>query len=213
MTIINWYTSLFLKGKLWDISENQKKYLERISASVTRLIDIVNDMLNIWKLEAKKMDFKYESFDINELVKEVSSEFKEICLTKDISIQAKWKSLTVNCDKDKIRQVLNNLIWNSYKFTNNWGKINIKLEKNWDMFKISVIDNWIWIKKEDIDKLFKKFSQIDSHLQRKWEWTGLWLVICKLIVEQMNGKMWAESEEGKWSVFSFSLPIVIKRNL
>jgi len=209
MTVINWYSNMLMDWRMWDINENQKKYLERISKNTTWLINIVNDMLDIGKLEWEKMEFSYEEFDFKEFSDEIIWWFQDIVKNKNIELTGITKNLVINSDKNKLKQVLTNFIWNAYKFTPNDWKIELILEeiKQKNKIKVSIKDNWIWIKKEDQKKLFKKFSQIDWPLQRKEEWTWLWLVVCKMIIENMWWTVWIESSEGNWSIFYFYLPI------
>ncbi len=207
MTVINGYCTLLIDEKIWDINEVQKKYLDRIRNNTTELISIVNQMLDLWKLEAKKMKYFYEEINIKEFIEQIVSWFEDLLKQKNIKITLLSENKVIKTDKWKMKQVIINFISNSYKFTPNDGIITIIAKVENKMLKISVIDNWIWVKKEDQSKLFKKFSQIDSPLQREEKWTGLWLVVCKYIVEDMWWKIWMESEYQNWSTFYFHLPI------
>lgn len=207
MTVIKWYSALLLEERFWKINEDQRKYLDTIKNNSSNLIHIVNDMLDIWKLEADKMEINYEEFNLKEFIDEMTNYFTPMFTNKKIKLN--WSSVAsiINTDKGKLNQVLTNLVWNAFKFTpENW-KVEIKVEKEWEKMKFSVKDSGIWIKKDDISKLFIKFSQIDSHLQREVSWTWLWLVICKLIVEKLWWTIWVESVEGKGSTFFFYLPV------
>ena len=209
LTVINWYTSLLLKEQFWNENENHRKYLNRIQLNVWHLIHMVNDMLDISRLESKKIKFHYEVFDIGETLMNISQDFLELCENKEISIRTDIENLKVLWDKERIKQVVSNLVENAYKFTQEWWniKIKLKIDKNNNIFTVYVEDNWIWIVESDLEKLFKKFSQIDSCLQRKNEWTWLSLVISKMIIEQMGGDIWAKSRYWEWSIFWFNLPI------
>jgi signal transduction histidine kinase len=113
----------------------------------------------------------------------------------------------VCADKAKIRQVLINLLSNSAKFTPDGGRLRVEAVREDSWCRVSVIDNGIGIKKEDQEMLFKPFSQLDSPLPRETGGTGLGLAIARRIVEKHGGRIWVESEDGKGSRFSFTLPL------
>ncbi len=207
MTVIRWYVSLFIKGKLWDITDNQKEYLEKIFMNTVRLIDMVNDMLDINKLEAWKMEFSYDIVNITKLVENCVDDMKWLFEQKGISLEIDlFSDLISVSDEWKIKQVLMNLLSNAYKFTNEGWKVKVGLNKDDNFIKFFVKDNWVWIAKRNMNKLFKKFSQIGSYLN-KWEkWTWLWLSLCKQIVEEMGGSIFVDSVINEWSIFSFILP-------
>lgn len=209
MTVIKWYVALFLKWILWDINDKQKLYLEKILNNTKNLIEIVNDMLDFNKLEAGKMQFYYEEFNVKELIEKNISEMLDLLSNKKIKIDSLLDDIFIIWDKKKISQILINFISNAYKFTpDNW-EIFVKLEKSKDerYFIISVKDSWIWIKKEDIWKLFKKFSQVWNHLNKTEKWSGLWLSICKRISEAMWWSVFVESVFWEWSTFWTKIPI------
>lgn len=207
MTIIKGYNSLLLKWTFWELNDKQKEYIEKIQVNTNHLLNMVNDMLDTSKLEAGKMDIFYEKVFINDVILETISEFNNLFKGKNISVSAKLDKLEVETDKNRIKQVLINLMSNAYKFSNEWGNIEVELCSDNNNFRICVKDNGIWIKQENISKLFKKFSQIESHLNKTEKGTWLWLSICKNIIDLMNWNIWVESEYEKWSNFWFSLPI------
>lgn len=207
MTVIKWYASLLLEQKLWELNDNQKTYLGKIKDNSSNLIYIVNDMLDIWKLEADRMEINYWEFNLKEFINDLVYSFNPITKEKGLSIAGFADDITFVSDKSKLNQIFTNLIWNALKFTAVWGSIELISKVESDKIKFCVIDSGIWIKKEDLDKLFKKFSQIDSHLQRQVNGTWLWLVICKLIIEKLGWTISVESEIGKWSNFFFYLPL------
>lgn len=163
-------------------------------------------MLNISRLESNKLELKCEEFDISEVIIDIVWSFQILWKNKWIEVLCDTFSLNIVSDKEKLRQVFVNLIWNSLKFTEKWS-IKIILEKKEENFKVSIIDTWIGISKDNLSKLFTKFSQIDSALQRKVDWTWLWLAFSKLLIEKMWWEIWVESELWKWSIFWFSLPL------
>jgi signal transduction histidine kinase len=209
MTVIKEYVNLFLKGKFGPINETQKKYWERVLSNTNSLIELVNDTLDINKIESWKMDYEFKSTNIRELIVKTIEEFTNLLSEKNIIINYTLWDITAMVDEEKLKQVLINLISNAYKFTNFDWKIIIKLEEMSDKrnFQVSIEDTWIGIRRKDINKLFKKFSQIWSHLNKTEKGTGLWLFICKNIIEWMGGEIFIKSSYWKGTTFSFILPI------
>lgn len=207
MTVIKWYTQLFLDSKIWDINQEQKKYLERIKWNSEQLISMVNDMLDIEKLNSWKMTFDYVPVNISYIIEECIEEMTPMCEEKNITLKySKKKVPTISSDGKKIKQVLVNLIRNAYKFTPEWWSISLKTIKHKWSIKVEVIDTGIGIKKEDFSKVFQKFWQVDSQLQKQHKWTWLWLNICQMIVENLGWKIGFNSIHKSWSTFYFELP-------
>ena len=214
MTVINGYVSILIQKKIWNINEKQNQYLNRIQKNIKYLISMVNDMLDIAKHESWKMKFNFENFDLYNIIKEELVWLAEIYKNKNISTKIIGKNIEIISDKEKVKQALINIISNAYKFTEKWWKIDIYIKKDTEeRIKICVKDNWVWIKKEDIDKLFKKFSQVTNYLQKKEDWTWLGLAISKTIIEKLWGTIWIESDFWKWSNFYFYLPIEKNKNI
>lgn len=213
MTIIKTYTSLLIEKAFWNLNEKQIWFLEKVYKNTWSLIDLVNDILDISKLESWKTDFNYEKLKIlkftNEQVKDFEILYKK--QKKKIILKNNLKEeIFIKTDKKRLERVFTNLLSNALKFTEKWKwKVVVKLsmENNEKYIKVSVIDNWIWISKEKQKMIFEKFSQVDWHLQRSHEWTWLWLSIVRSIIRIMWWKIQVESVLWKWSNFSFTLPI------
>ncbi len=206
MTVIRWYVSLFVKWKLWNITEKQQEYLEKILENTVWLIDMVNDVLDINKLEAGKMVFSYDLKNVKDIVAWCVNDMKWLINQKKINITTELEDIISVCDENKIKQVVVNFLSNAYKFTKGGGNISVGLKLEGDFMKISVKDSWVWIEKADIWKLFQKFSQVWSYLNKTEKWTWLGLSICKQIVEEMWWKISVESDIWIGSTFSFALP-------
>lgn len=176
-----------------------------------RLTKLINELLDVAKMEAGKIDWKEEPLTVQELIDRAMSattalfEQKELEAIKDI--QPDLPGLIG--DKDRLIQVMINLISNSIKFTKK-GSVTCKANLIGDEIKVSIIDTGIGISPEDQPKVFEKFKQVGDTLTDKPQGTGLGLPICKQIVEHHGGKIWVESEIGKGSTFSFTLPLKIK---
>lgn len=209
LTVIRGYISLFLKWKLWFLEKSQEWYLQKIYNNVENLIQMVNDMLDLSKLEANKMQFCYEKIDITQVIEEEIDDMKELFNKKSIKVQSVLGSVLAISDRSKIQQVLRNLLSNAYKFTHEKWSVFVELKEipKTKHFTFSVKDSWIWIEKENLWKLFKKFSQVWFHLHKTEKWTGLWLAICKEIVNGMKGDIVVESVYGEYTLFSVTLPL------
>ncbi len=209
MTVIKGYIGLIINKKLGDINERQEGYLQKILDNTENLIEMVNDMLDLNKMEAWKMNFSYENVDVKAVIEKNIKDMEELFKKKRLSITTELEEICGISDKAKIRQLLINFLSNAYKFTSDEGIIEVKLEKleGQNFFKISVSDSWVGIEKEDLWKLFKKFSQVWSHLNKTEKGTGLWLSICKRITEWMWWNIWVESEYGDGTTFFAVLPL------
>jgi len=190
--------------------EDQKEYLDGIKQSSDSLLVIINDILDISKIEAGKVELEYEPFSVNELVNNVhtimqfKAEEKGLELKKEIPTE----ELNVNGDATRLRQILINLIGNAIKFTEK-GLITTTIKSDKVDGKLNlhftVSDTGIGIDEDHADKIFKSFEQAYSDTSRKFGGTGLGLSISKKLVELYNGKIWVESEKGKGSMFHFTI--------
>ncbi|MFH4963488.1 ATP-binding protein [Gaetbulibacter sp. M235] len=202
------YILTLLDGAM-DDKKIRKKYLERASKGVERLVYIVNDLDMITKLEIGDLSLNIESFDIVEMVRNVFEMFemkaneKKLTLTFDIEYP---KPIIVNADKERIQQVLINLIVNSIKYGRAKGTTEVSIEnliKNKVIVRIT--DNGIGIGKSDLPRLFERFYRVDKSGSRAEGGSGLGLSIVKHIIEAHDEKIYVESEFGVGSEFSFTL--------
>lgn len=213
LTSIRWYISMMLEWDMWDISNESRKALNHCYDSSVRLINIVNDVLALSKIESWKMEYYMKDIKITELLKSVYNdmflETENKWVDFEIEIDKLLKERDIKIDNDKIKQVFINLINNAVKFTDVWWKIIVKASKVWDKVLFEIIDNWIWIPKEKIEMLFEKFTQIESSLQRQnASWLWLWLALCKNFIKDFWSEIKVESEIWKWSTFSFELDLI-----
>ncbi|GMT50050.1 MAG: hypothetical protein IEMM0008_1589 [bacterium] len=183
-----------------------KKNTSVIVSEGDRLTSLINDVLDIAKMEAGKMTWESESVSIEEVVDSAIATTQPLFLPNKINIIKEIeKGLPkITGDKNKLQQVLVNLLSNSSKFTEK-GSVTCKATLKGDLLIVSVIDTGSGISKDDQEKVFDKFKQVGDTLTDKPKGTGLGLPICKQIVEHHGGKIWVESELGKGSNFSFSL--------
>jgi signal transduction histidine kinase len=214
LTAIRGNTSMILDYYKEEIKdENLKQMLFDIHNASLRLIDIINDFLNLSRLEMGKIVFKNENFDLKVLVDEVIEELLPVAKNKGLYLQAEseFPSLLVLADKERTREVLVNLVGNALKFTQKGG-VKVVLKKEGNYAQVLVEDTGFGISEKNRNLLFRKFQQAsDSILTRDvTQGTGLGLYISKLIIENMKGEIGLlRSEVGKGSTFYFKLPLVL----
>ncbi|KXK10233.1 MAG: Non-motile and phage-resistance protein [Microgenomates bacterium OLB23] len=225
MTAIKSYLWLALAGKGGKLSEKQRYYLQRSYNSSDRLIKLVNDMLNISRIESGRIFVNLGKADIVTLVQDVIEEVKPRIDELKLSIEVDFKSKgvlaqdeikPVIADTDKIKEVVLNLIGNSLKFTDAGGKITIMFTKDGNKIVTNVKDTGRGIDAKDMPTLFTKFGMIQGSYatNKKASGTGLGLYISKSIIELHNGEMLGSSEGiGKGATFSFSLPVYSEKLL
>lgn len=211
MTAIRSYAWMALYRPDMPLTQKMKKYLDRVLVSTERLINLVNDLLNISRIESGRIEIRPEAFDIQVLVADALAEVEAKAKEKNVRLLVRSTSVPkVFADKDKIHQVILNLLGNSLKFTPPEGSITISYFADGKMLDVSVQDTGVGISKEDVGRLFQKFGRLDnSYVAAATSGgTGLGLFICRNLVELMHGKIWAASEGvNKGSTFTFSLPI------
>lgn len=212
MTAIKGSLSTILDGYAGTISADAKDFLTAAYNENDRLIRLVNNLLNISRIEAGRFNFTVIKVDMNKLIDEVVHNLETYANEKSLYLKYEKteKEAMVFADEDKVKEVLINLIGNALKFTHHGG-VSIKAVKDASMLKISVNDTGSGIAKEDQDLLFKKFSQVPGkNYARQTGGTGLGLYISKQIVEGLKGSVWLESTLEKGSSFFFTLPLVTK---
>jgi signal transduction histidine kinase len=217
MTAIKSYLWMVLQGEGGKITEKQASYLNKAYNSTSHLIVLVNDMLDVSRIESGRVTLNLSPTKLDQLVDDAVAEITPRATELEIEIVViPFPSLlpSVLGDFDKIKEVLINLIGNSLKFTPKKGKITIGMEQNDGMVETSVTDTGVGIKKEDIPKLFQKFSMVGGSEEKALnsQGTGLGLYICKSIIEFHGGKIWAASDGiGKGATFTFSLKVFEKQ--
>lgn len=217
MTAIRSYAWMALYKPDILLSEKMKKYLSRTLTSTERLINLVNDMLNVSRIESGRIEINPKGFDMLDLAKivaeEVSAKVNELGVKVVIS---ETKLPQVFADPDKIHQVLLNLVGNALKFTPKGGNITVSFFSDGKVVETHVKDSGVGLSQEDLGRLFKKFGRLDSSYTAVSSsgGTGLGLFISKSLVEIMKGRIWATSEGlNKGATFAFSLPVVTEELL
>lgn len=208
LSIINEGLNLMVDGLLGDITEKQSNILEKLKKNVERLTRIINDLLDVAKIEAGKFELNLAAKDINHVLRAVTDSYQHVVKTKNIALSYSGpaEEAVLNIDEDKIVQIVSNLLNNAYKFSPEGSKIELSLVPQDVSMLCMVKDSGIGIEKENIDKLFNKFEQFSRQDGPGIKGTGLGLVICKSLVELHGGKIWAHSEQGQGTTFYFTLP-------
>jgi PAS domain S-box-containing protein len=209
LTSIKGSVDNMLDGLTGSLNEKQVRYLSRIKSNTDRLSRLINDLLDLSRIEAGRVEVRPTTLPLAALAEEVAEHMKALAAEKLIRIEVPSPdpSVTVWADRDKVTQVLMNLIGNAVKFTPRDGKVTVALEKNGnDYIQISVADTGPGILPEERNRIFSKFYQVASIDKQKPKGSGLGLAISKALVEMHGGKIWMESEVGRGSTFYFTLP-------
>ncbi|HUV55732.1 MAG TPA: ATP-binding protein [Dehalococcoidales bacterium] len=203
------FSELLLDKIPGKINQKQKQCLDDISASSEQLLSLINDVLDLSKVEAGELELKQKTFALNKLIESLTRTITPILVPRkqSLDIEIEKGLPPIHADKTKIRQVLLNLLSNSVKFTPDGGKLKIEAIRKDSWCQVSVIDNGIGMKQEEQKRIFEPFCQLDNPISRERSGTGLGLTIAKQIVEKHGGRIWVESEYGKGSRFTFTLPL------
>ncbi len=194
--------------------DDQREYLESIKQSSDSLLVIINDILDISKIEAGKIELEHEPFPVSEMVDNVHTimQFKAEEKGLELKKHIPSEQISVKGDPNRLRQILINLIGNAIKFTEK-GLVTTSLTSkkvgNTVNLHFTISDTGIGIDKDRLERIFKSFEQAYSDTSRKFGGTGLGLSISKMLVELQHGKIWVESEKGKGSQFHFTIPYEI----
>ena len=213
LTSIKGYTDLLLSGASGETNELQAEFLGIIQSSTTRLSNLINDILDISRIESGSIDIQQGAVDYGRIVSETLRLMKAAADEKGISMDASLPETIppVRGDADKVTQILSNLVSNAIKYTPEGGWIKVSLEVTGEASLLTTIaDSGIGIAPEDQKRLFQKFFRADNTSTREAGGTGLGLVIAKTILEMLGGAIWVESEEGRGSRFHFTLPLYLE---
>lgn len=196
-----------------ELNEKQARYVSHIMKSSRHLIELINDILDISKVEAGKMELVCENFAVADVIAETVLMMQPIAKRKNIDLitEIHVDNIELYADKKKVRDIMHNLLSNAIKFTAENGKVHVKASCQTNKMQISVSDSGIGISNDDQLKIFEPFKQVDSFLSRKYDGTGLGLAIVKRYVEMHGGDLLVESEVGKGSTFTFTVPSIPKK--
>jgi signal transduction histidine kinase len=204
-----------------ELNEIQKKYLNNVLQSSSHLLSLINDILDLSKIEAGKSELDVSQIDIRSLLENSLVMIKEKALKHGIRLSTDFGGIpeAVIVDERKLKQVVYNLLSNALKFTPDGGRIALyaRVAESEDAngpgqvsqhLQVSVSDSGIGLDKEDLERIFNPFEQADTSKSRKYQGTGLGLSLTKSLIELHHGKIWVESDgHGTGSKFTFTLPI------
>jgi len=213
LSALKWSLDLFRTKRLGDINEKQREYLDIINESSTKMIKLVNDLLNVTRIDQGRLVMQIKPFSVEDLIEEIVKEMAMFAKGNNVEIRFKnnKKLPAVYADPDKIRMVIQNLIDNAIKYSKKeGGSVDIRAEKNEKMIKVSIKDNGVGIPEFLQKEVFGKFFRGDTLVRQKVEGTGLGLFIAKGFVRLSGGQIDFDSKEGKGSNFWFTIPIANK---
>ncbi|QLH04782.1 hypothetical protein C5F49_05225 [Nitrosopumilus oxyclinae] len=205
------YVDLLLSKEFGELNEKQRERLIRIKNSCSKMQNLVSDMLDINRIEINQFKFNMRINDLSVIIKESVEQLKDEFMKKGITVVEEFESNAMcNCDKDRINQVMINLLSNAIDFCpKKEGSIKISIKKSKNNIIVIVKDNGIGISKENMDKIFVKYYQVDTTSTRTHGGSGIGLALSKLIVENHRGKIWAQSEGiNKGSEIHIQIPVI-----
>jgi two-component system, NtrC family, sensor kinase len=208
------YTELMADGAYGEPSEKMLGILKRLEANGKHLLGLINDVLDLSKIEAGQLVLELSDYSVQDIAQTVRSTLEPLATDKKLAfkVEVAPQLPSGRGDGRRLTQVLINLVGNAIKFTDA-GEVAIKAEANNGSFHVSVRDTGPGISAADQSKLFQEFQQADNAITRKKGGTGLGLAISKRIIEMHGGKIWVESQPGQGSTFAFTLPVVVERQV
>jgi PAS domain S-box-containing protein len=209
LTSISWYTEMLMSGDAGKVNSEQKEYLEEIFKGTHRMVDLVNSLLNVSRIELGTFAVEPEPVDMIKTCQEMIKEMQPTIIQKKLSIETKFGNDVpiINADRKLATIIFQNLISNAVKYTPENGKITVEISKKDPNLLIKVADNGYGIPWAARDKIFTKLYRADNVRAKDTTGTGLGLYIVKSIVEKAEGKVWFESQENKGTTFYVELPL------
>ncbi|MDP8212763.1 MAG: PAS domain S-box protein [Candidatus Zapsychrus exili] len=200
--------NLILDGIVGDITDKQKDLLKTSKNNLVRLNTIINDLLDISKIESGKITLKRGLVNLKDVLSQLAEAYKKVLDTKKqiLNVKFEFDEIIAFVDSDKMIQVITNFLNNAHKFTADEGEIELFVKVEGEEVICGVKDNGVGISEEDMPKLFTKFTQFDRTSGPGIKGTGLGLAICKALIEVHEGRIWAESNVGEGTTFFIALP-------
>lgn len=208
ITAIKGFVSMFIQGSFGVINDAGTRGLHIIDASIKRLGDLVDDLLDVSRIEQNRIQLTTEDIDLNAVVQQTVDELKIMADSKNLQLlfTRELSAQTVRADRDKVRQILVNIIGNAIKYTKH-GSVSVTIGADTQLAKIKVKDTGIGIPAKNREKLFNKFYRVESEATKGIVGTGLGLWITKQLITLMGGEIYVDSIEGTGTEVSFTLPI------
>jgi signal transduction histidine kinase len=208
------YAELMTDGAYGEPSEKMLGILKRLEANGKHLLGLINDVLDLSKIEAGQLVLELSDYCVQDIAQTVRSTLEPLAADKKLAFKLELAPDLPpgHGDGRRLTQVLINLVGNAIKFTDA-GEVAIKAEANNGAFQVSVRDTGPGISAADQAKLFQEFQQADNAITKKKGGTGLGLAISKRIIEMHGGRIWVESQSGRGSTFAFTLPVVVEQQV
>lgn len=209
LTLILAPVESILKG---EAGTQDRKLIEIIHSNTLRLLKLINNLLDLAKIDAGKMLLNYGKLDLNEFIKGITAEILHVAEKKDLSLEFIIKDSIppFYFDSDKIEKVLLNIVYNSVKFTDPGGRITITSQRENNHVVVNITDTGIGIEEKDFERIFDRFVQVDGTQKRRYEGTGIGLPLAKELVELHKGTIKAESKIGEGTTITFTLPVILE---
>jgi len=209
MTSIKGYTDLLFLGMAGGLTDAQRSFLRIIKSNADRLTALVNDILDISRIETGRMRLNIEPLALEEIISQVVISFQEQYREKGVELgwEESGELAQVRGDEARVTQVLSNLIANAWQYTPEGGRVKVSVHPRGGFLKVDVADTGIGVSGDDADRIFDRFFRADHPVVQEAEGTGLGLSIVRMFVEMLGGEIWVESELGVGSCFSFTLPL------
>jgi signal transduction histidine kinase len=203
------FSEVLLEKYFGELNDKQNEYVDDILSSGRHLLSLINDILDLSKVEAGRMELEVTTFHLPDAIDNAMLLVRERASRHGIKLDQSIDERLgdYSGDERKIKQILVNLLTNAVKFTPEGGQVKVEARLGDSAVILSVVDSGIGIAKEDQDAIFEEFRQASGNYAQKREGTGLGLTLTKRFVEMHGGKIWVESEVGKGSTFTFTLPI------
>jgi signal transduction histidine kinase len=204
------YTHMLLQGVAGDLPANVRRQLTRIDSNGRHLLTIINEILDITRIEAGKMPMQISEFDLNELVPEVMTELDPVISRSKLTVTSRLspEAPMMVSDRQKVKQVIVNLLSNALKFTHQGGiEIGVDFDAKAQLSSIAVADSGIGIAPEHHDQIFEDFRQVDDSPSRQYGGTGLGLAICRRLASALGGRITVQSNVGEGSTFTLTIPV------
>jgi len=202
------FSEVLTERMFGELNEKQAEYLKDIYASGTHLLSLINDILDLSKIEAGRMELELTDFDLPTALESALTLVRERAGRRGIALQTSIDERVgeVRADERKIRQVVLNLLSNAIKFTPESGRIEVRAVPGESLVEVSVSDTGVGIAPEDQDAVFEEFRQVGT-AEKKAEGTGLGLALCRKFIALHGGRIWVKSEVGQGATFTFTLPV------
>lgn len=208
LTAIKLFTEMLINEQVGKISKEQREYLSNVYDSTERMVGLVNDLLNVTRIESGRLMINPEITDIDSFISSLLSEARPLAEIKNVKITYKKgvKALNIPLDRSLVRQVYHNLLTNAIRYTPEGGEVNVRIKSDKKFFIVSVSDSGIGIPVESQKRIFEKFFRADNAVKVATEGTGLGLYVSKMIIETSGGSIWFKSSPGKGTTFFVALP-------